>query len=362
MLAHRWAPILLFSSREEYFPLGLESLVDAPAVKASRDTIKVKTVFGDERIPLPELSEFLRYNGHADYLLDQSAFDSQKVFDRVHGDFQHSSVYDPLIEEGGTGFLNLPHLLRVRPEDRDCEAPRRRSARVRPREPHVRLPAGSLDAPSALVLSAHLEGQTILYFDSLKLWSHGRVKMPLPDPRVADVHGHVIVPVAEGLHALYPAPGHTTSACSPSSRATCSARSRHSWAWTASMRTALPTHQGAPPPEGPIVPLPLGTSSGHCASISYAASSLPPQPLYRPGHERALLLRLLGRRARPPERALPAVLESGRLARQCVGREGVRVGLGRVPKRSSPATTATSPRIAAESPFATTMTASAEPR
>ena len=64
------------------------------------------------------------------------------------------------------------------------------------------------DAPSALVLSAHLEGQTILYFDSLKLWTHGRVKMPLPDPRVADVHGHVVIPVAEGSHALYPAPGH----------------------------------------------------------------------------------------------------------------------------------------------------------
>ena len=47
----------------------------------------------EERVPLPELSEFLRYNGHADYLLDQSAFDAQKVFDRVHGDFQHSCMY-----------------------------------------------------------------------------------------------------------------------------------------------------------------------------------------------------------------------------------------------------------------------------
>ncbi len=207
VLANRWAPILLFSSREEYFPLTLESLVDAPEVKGSRDTIKVKTVFGDERIPLAELSEFLRYNGHADYLLDQSAFDSQKVFDRVHGDFQHSCVYYSWIEEGGYGFLNfhtfyafdpktgIAKLLRVGPHVFDRESLT------------FVFPPGS-DTPAALVLSAHLEGQTILYFNSLRLWTHGRVKMPLPDPRVADVRGHVVVPVAEGSHALYPAPGH----------------------------------------------------------------------------------------------------------------------------------------------------------
>jgi hypothetical protein len=67
-------------------------------------------------------------------------------------------------------------------------------------------PPGS-DAPSSLVLSAHLEGQTILYFDSLRLWTTGRVKMQLPDPRVGNVGGHVVVPVAEGSHAFYPAPG-----------------------------------------------------------------------------------------------------------------------------------------------------------
>jgi hypothetical protein len=206
-LANRWAPVLLFSSREEYFPLGLESLVDAPEVKASRDSIKVKTVFGDERIPLPELSEFLRYNGHADYLLDQSAFDSQKVFDRVHGDFQHACLYYSWIEEGGTGFLNFHTFYAFDPKTG--------IAKLLGVGPHVFdresltfvFPPGS-DAPSALVLSAHLEGQTILYLDSLKLWTHGRVKMPLPDPRVADVRGHVVVPVAEGSHALYPAPGH----------------------------------------------------------------------------------------------------------------------------------------------------------
>ena len=206
-LANRWAPILLFSPREQYFPLGLESLVEAQTVKESRDRIKVKTVFGKERIPLAELSEFLRYNGHADYLLDQSAFDAQKVFDRVHGDFQHSCVYYSWIEEGGTAYLNFHTFYAFDPKTG--------ISKLLGIGPHVFdresltfvFPPGS-DAPSALVLSAHLEGQTILYFDSLKLWTSGRVKMLLPDPRVADVRGHVVVPVAEGSHALYPAPGH----------------------------------------------------------------------------------------------------------------------------------------------------------
>jgi len=205
-LANRWAPILLFSPREQYFPLGLESLVESPEVRESKDHVKVKTVFGRERIPLSELSEFLRYNGHADYLLDQSAFDAQKVFDRVHGDFQHSCVYYSWIEEDGVGFLNFHTFYAFDPKTG--------VSKLFKIGPHVFdresltfvFPPGS-DAPSSLVLSAHLEGQTILYFDSLKLWTSGRVKMPLPDPLVADVAGHVVVPVAEGSHALYPAPG-----------------------------------------------------------------------------------------------------------------------------------------------------------
>ena len=205
-LAHRWAPVLLFSPKEKYFPLGLESLVEAPEVKESKDHVKVKTIFGRERVPLPELSEFLRYNGHADYLLDQSAFDAQKVFDRVHGDFQHSCVYYSWIEEDGVGFLNFHTFYAFDPKTG--------ISKLFGVGPHVFdresltfvFPPGS-DAPSSLVLSAHLEGQAILYFDSLKLWTTGRVKMPLPDPRVADVGGHVVVPVAEGSHALYPAPG-----------------------------------------------------------------------------------------------------------------------------------------------------------
>jgi hypothetical protein len=206
-LANRWAPILLFSSREEYFPLALGDLIEAPEVKESRDTIKVKTIFGDERVPLAELSEFLRYNGHADYLLDQSAFDPKKVFDRLHGDFQHSCVYYSWIEQGAHAFLNFHTFYGFDPKTG--------IAKLLGVGPHVFdresltfvFPRGS-DTPEALVLSAHLEGQTILYFDSLKLWTTGRVKMALPDDRVAAVGEHVVVPVAEGSHALYPAPGH----------------------------------------------------------------------------------------------------------------------------------------------------------
>jgi len=206
-LARELAPVLLFSAKEEYFPVSLATLIGAPAVKASDDTVEVKTVHGELQVPLAQLSEFLRYNGHADYLLDQSAFDAEKVFDEVRGDCHNSTVYYSYLEEEQTGraFLNfhtfyafdpktgIAKLLGVGPHVFDRES--------------LSFVIGREGEPECLVVSGHLEGQRILFFDSLKFWSEGRVRMSYPDEKIAAVKGHALIPVAEGSHALYPSPG-----------------------------------------------------------------------------------------------------------------------------------------------------------
>ncbi len=206
-LARVYAPVLLFSAKEEYFPVSLGTLVGAPAVKASEDTVHVETVHGDLAVPLSQLDEFLRYNGHADYLLDQSAFDAEKVFDEVRGDFRNSTVYYSYLEDEASGrtFLNFHTFYAFDPKTG--------IAKFLGVGPHVfdreslTFVFGRGGEPECLVVSGHLEGQRILYFDSLKFWSEGRVRMSFPDERVAAVQGHAVVSVAEGSHALYPAPG-----------------------------------------------------------------------------------------------------------------------------------------------------------
>ncbi len=206
-LAQSLAPVLLFSAREEYFPVSLGTLLGAPAVKASEDTVEVETVHGELEVPLSRLSEFLRYNGNSDYLLDQSAFDGEKVFDEVRGDFRHATVYYSYFEDEGSGraFLNFHTFYAFDPKTG--------IAKFLGVGPHVfdreslTYVIGRGGEPECLVVSGHLEGQRILFFDSLKFWSEGRIRMSYPDPNVAAVHGHPVIPVAEGSHALYPSPG-----------------------------------------------------------------------------------------------------------------------------------------------------------
>lgn len=206
-LARKFAPILLFSAKEEYFPVSLATLVEAPAVKQSEDTIEVESVTGELAVPLAQLSEFLRFNGHTDYLLNQSAFDAERVFDEVRGDFRRSVVYYSWLDDpaSGRGFLNFHTFYAFDPKTG--------IAKFLGIGPHVfdreslTVVFNAAGDPEALVLSGHLENQRILFFDGLSSWSSGRVRMPFPDAHVAAVAGHPVVPVAEGSHAFYPAPG-----------------------------------------------------------------------------------------------------------------------------------------------------------
>jgi hypothetical protein len=63
------------------------------------------------------------------------------------------------------------------------------------------------DRPSGMVISGHLEHQTIFFLDKLKVWHQGRVRVPFDDPRTLKLGDHPVIAVAEGSHALYPTSG-----------------------------------------------------------------------------------------------------------------------------------------------------------
>ena len=207
-LARRYAPILLFSRKEEYFPVSLGGLLRAPELLDSKQSIVVETIFGKQSVPLGSLSEFLRYNGHCEYLLDQSVLGLHgSDFKKIHGSATESVVYYSYMEdpENNRFFINYHTFYAFDPKTG--------IARLFNIGPHIfdresmSITFNANEEPAAIVLSGHMENQTISFFDRLIAWSSGRVTYEARHPRAPQVMGHPVVPVAEGSHALYPAAG-----------------------------------------------------------------------------------------------------------------------------------------------------------
>jgi hypothetical protein len=206
-IARRYAPIFLFSRKEDYFPVSLQDLVKSPTLLASDSKVVVQSAAGEEQIAVQDLDEFLRYNGNQEFLLDQSMFDLDGIFKEIRGDFRRSVVYYSYLEDQKSDrfFINyhtfyafdpktgIAKLLNVGPHVFDRES--------------MTIVFNADGKPESMVLSGHLENQPILFLEKLKIWNTGRVRLKFPDPSNAEFKEHPIVPVAEGSHALYPTAG-----------------------------------------------------------------------------------------------------------------------------------------------------------
>jgi len=207
-LARRYAPVFLFSQGEKYFPVSLETLLTAEEVMSCDDRMKIRTIFGKEAIPLPRLGEFMRFNGHADYLLDFNFLTMwRSVFAKLGGDPRNATVYYSYTEDPNSGrfFINY-HLIYAF----DTKAG---IARLTGVGPHVfdresmTLVFEATEEPSSMIISGHLENQTISFLEKLKSWTQGRLRVRYDDPRTLKMGAHPVVAVAEGSHALYPTSG-----------------------------------------------------------------------------------------------------------------------------------------------------------
>ncbi len=207
-LARTYAPILVFSKGEEQFPMSLRDLLGHPTLRESGEHVHVKTVFGKEEIPVGRLGEFMRMSGHRECLLDFS-FSGMKrsVFTRIGRERERSTVYYSYIEdrERGRFFINYHTFYAFDPKSGLA-----RKTGVGPhvfdRESMVLVFEGEGD-PASMVISGHLENQTIFFLDKLRMWTQGRIRMPYAHPSNARVGLHPVVAVAERSHALYPTSG-----------------------------------------------------------------------------------------------------------------------------------------------------------
>ncbi len=206
-LAHRYAPIFVFSKDEKYFPVSLDTLFASPPIQECEDALTIRTVFGKESVPLSRLGEFMRFNGHSEYLLDFNLFSMKRsIFATMGGDPRHATVYYSYFEDPDSDrfFINY-HLIYAF----DTKTGLARMTGIGPhvfdRESMVLVFDG--DKPSSMIISGHLEHQTIFLFKKLKMWTQGRIQVPFDDPRTLKLGTHAVIAVAEGSHALYPTSG-----------------------------------------------------------------------------------------------------------------------------------------------------------
>lgn len=208
-LALRYAPIFVFSEQEEYYPVSLRTLLNAEPIRQSADVMKLRTLFGAESIPLPQLGDFLRFNGHRDYLLDFNWFNfNSSSFVEVMGDVQDITVYYSYMEDPEQDrFFITYHMFYAF----DTKVGLARMVNIGPhvfdRESMIMVFEGERERPTSMIISGHLEDQTIFLPGKLMIWTQGRILVDYDDPRTLKLGDHPIVAVAEGSHALFPTSG-----------------------------------------------------------------------------------------------------------------------------------------------------------
>lgn len=207
-LAQRYAPVFVFSGEERYYPVSLGTLFTAPEILACTEVMKLRTVFGKERVPLARLGEFMRFNGHRDYLLDFNVLSMKRsVFAQIGGDPRSATLYYSYFEDPSSDrfFINY-HLFYAYDTKTGLARVTGIGPHVFDRESMVMVFGGD-ERPRSMIISGHLENQTIFFLKKLKVWSQGRLRVKYDDPRTLKLGAHPVIAVAEGSHALYPTSG-----------------------------------------------------------------------------------------------------------------------------------------------------------
>lgn len=207
-LALRHAPIFVFGDEEEHFPVSLHTLFHSPEVRSTNTSLRIRTIFGKERVAIARLGEFMRFNGHRDYLLDFDWLSANRsVYATLGSDPGTATVYWSYAEDPHSErFFITYHLIYAF----DTKVGLARKTGVGPhvfdRESMVLVFDGD-QRPTSMVLSGHLEDQTVFFLHKLKAWSQGRVVLGWDDPQTLKLGQHPVIAVAEGSHALYPTSG-----------------------------------------------------------------------------------------------------------------------------------------------------------
>ncbi len=261
----------------------------------------------------------MRFNGHSEYLLDFNVFSMKRsVFATLGGNSRDAVTYYSYLEDPDSDrFFITYHQIYAYDTKTGIARLTNIGPHVFDRESMILVFEGG-ETPSSMIISGHLENQTIAFLKNLKRWSQGRLRVPFDDERTLKLGNHAVIAVGEGSHALYPTSGEYQLSL---------LREIAGYVDPALFRGRKPESPAILPEQ---IILPPALKSHSVPSYELSAFGLDhltsrirkrrrrPRPVSRIPR----LQRLLGRRRRHPERALPPVHPQPdgdlRLGRRCL--------------------------------------------
>lgn len=231
-LAQDYAPAIIFNDGEEYFPQGLDDILNYGAANPD-NTITITTVRGTNKVNMGDpIFQFLPRNAHANGWFDFRLCETQQSQAQVlncarlflrgsYGEKSDVTVYYDISEEGEKIYLTYFYFYAFDTKNGTDENPGT-AAHAFDRE-SVTITFDSSLTPLSVTYGAHLESQTMRFYgcsaesleatysqiekseDALVEWSGGR--MQLDWENAPKYSGHPAIYLARGSHAIFPAPG-----------------------------------------------------------------------------------------------------------------------------------------------------------
>jgi formylglycine-generating enzyme required for sulfatase activity len=202
-LANKYAPILAYNEGEEYSPSSLTRIFEGSKKREGLLT-RLFTILGGDSVAFADLKDYMPYNGHSEYMMIPDG-DTKSHLEGKKWNPEDATVYYSFLKDGGKYYLNYHFFY---PYDKKADSGWFSSFNHAFDRESMTLEFGSdlEEPPNAVVYSYHIPGQEITFASSNEsLGKAGRVRLKWDDAYIC--HGHPIICIAKGSHALYPVCG-----------------------------------------------------------------------------------------------------------------------------------------------------------
>lgn len=207
-LLEKYAPIVVYSSDEEYAPMKIEDIFEQ--IKDTSCTkIKFKSSVGTQNVDINNLSEYMAYNGNSNYLLDwnDALFNSgSKSFKNIKGDFDNSTIYTWFQHEDDKYYLTYYFIYGYDPKTAFGAGNHNLD-----RESMTVVLNDNFE-PESVITGGHLDKSTIFFTDEkykeIFSWTHERVKTDYELMTSDFSQGHPVVYIEKGQHCVMPLSGY----------------------------------------------------------------------------------------------------------------------------------------------------------
>ena len=223
-VATEYAPILSYHDDEEYFPVTLEYLLNKESINSELDgeELDFVDIEGGKSVKYDNIQNYMPYNGDTNGFINiANNFTRNSSEQRYRtGSIASSTVYYSVFEKDNQVYINYHMLYSFDPKSGKGTSgiTTAAAAHIFDRESMTLVfnkssfGQSNLVEPVRVIYGAHLEDQTLAiveegFFDDTPYqdWNAGRVSVSWGDS--IKFHGHPVVSIAKGSHALYPVAG-----------------------------------------------------------------------------------------------------------------------------------------------------------